>query len=45
MATIDEVLNQALTRETEPIEWPERDPVEPLQPTAAKDEIGEVVTH
>ncbi len=45
VATIDEVLNQALTRETEPIEWPERDPAEPLQPTAAKDEIGEVVTH
>ena len=34
-----------MTRETEPIEWPEEEAVKPLQPAAGKEEIGEVVTH
>ncbi len=43
--TVDEALAHALTRETEPIEWPEEGAVEPLQPAAGKAEIGDVVTH
>ncbi len=43
--TVDEALGHALTREIEPIEWPEEGAVEPLQPAAGKEEIGEVVTH
>ena len=43
--TVDEALAHALTRATEPIEWPEEGAVEPLQPAAGKEEIGDVVTH
>jgi ATP-dependent Lon protease len=43
--TVDEALAHALTRETEPIEWPEEGAVEPRQAAAGKQEIGDVVTH
>ncbi len=42
--TIDEVLERALVRKPEAIEWRE-EAVEPMPATQPKGEIGEVVTH